>query len=762
MNFTQIGKPLKRYDAAAKVTGKAKYAGDFHVRDMLIGKIYRSTIAHGYVKKIDISKAKALPGVVAVITFNDTPDIKYPTAGHPYSTDPKHQDIADRQILTNHVRFYGDEIAAVVAENDLIAREALRLIEVEYEELPVVLTVEDALANDAPEIHKGTKNIVGKMNYEFGNVEEGFAKADFVVENEFETQTVQHCAMENHVSYAYVDAQDRLTVVSSTQIPHVVRRIIGQAFEMPVHKIRVIKPYIGGGFGAKQDSCIEPLNAALTLAAGGKPVLLDLDREESIIGTRVRHAVKYKIKTGVTKDGKMIAREVSLETAKGAYASHGISPVAKQGTAFIQMYTTPNVKFDMISVYSNAPVAGAMRGYGIPQINYALESHVDDVAAKIGMDPTDFRKLNQVKEGDADPKTKLKILSCGLEECIDKGKELINWDEKRKKYANQTGDIRRGVGMAEFCYGSGTYPVCLEIAGARIVLRPDGSILMQVGATEIGQGSDTVFSQMAAEVLGISTDQVYLESTTDSDTTPFDTGAYASRQTYVSGAAVKKAALECKSRIFEAVKKRKEIAVEKLDIKDSQIIEKNSGKVVMSLADLAMDTYYSRENSNPISVDVYNQTKSNALAFGVTFTEVEVDIKTGTIDVIEIYNVHDSGTIMNRQLAEGQVHGGMSMGMGYALTEELKLHPETGKTLNNNLLDYKLPTMMDTPDLGVEFVETYEPTGPFGNKSLGEPPAITPAPAIRNAVLNATGVSFTRLPMNTQRVFEKFKETGLI
>ena len=762
MNFTQIGKPIKRYDAAAKVTGKAKYTGDFHERDMLIGKIYRSTIAHGYVKNIDVSKAKALPGVEAVITFKDVPDTKYPTAGHPYTTDPKHQDIADRQILTSHVRYYGDEIAAVVAENELIAKEALRLIKVDYEELPVILTVEDALAKDAPEIHKNTKNIVGKMNYEFGNVEKGFSQADYIVESEFETQTVQHCAMENHVSYAYIDAQDRLIVVSSTQIPHVVRRILGQAFSMPVHKIRVIKPYIGGGFGAKQDVCIEPLNAALTMAVGGRPVLLDLGREESIIGTRVRHAVKYRIKTGVTKNGKMIAREVAAKTAKGGYASHGISPIAKQGTIFLQLYPTPNVKFDLVSVYSNAPAAGAMRGYGVPQIKYALESHIDDVAAKIGMDPTEFRKINNIKVGDEDPKTHLKILTCGLNECIDKGKKLIKWDEKRKKYTRQSGDKRRGVGMAEFCYGSGTYPVCLEIAGARIMLRPDGSIFMQVGATEIGQGSDTAFSQMAADIIGISPEQVYLESTTDTDSTPFDTGAYASRQTYVSGSAVKKAAVECKNKILEAVKKRKNIAVENLDIKDSQIIEKNSGKVVMSLAELALDTYYNRENSNPITVDVYNQTKSNALAFGVTFAEIEVDIKTGKIDVLEIYNIHDSGTIINRQLAVGQVHGGISMGLGYALTEELKIHPETGKPLNNNLLDYKIPTMMDTPKFGVDFVETYEPTGPFGNKSLGEPPAITPAPAIRNAVLNATGVAFTRLPMNTQRVFEKFKEEGLI
>ncbi len=762
MKYNEIGKSVKRYDAAAKVTGKAKYTGDFHERDMLVAVVLRSTIAHGRVLVINTEKAKVLPGVETVVTFEDVPDRLYPTAGHPYSTELSHQDIADRRILTGHVRYYGDEIAAVVAVDELTARKALGLITVEYEEYPVLLTVEDALAGDAPEIHTGTGNIVGKMNYEFGNVEEGFSSADFIVEEEIETQTVQHCAMENHISYAYVDGQERLTVVSSTQIPHIARRIIGQALDKPVHEIRVIKPFIGGGFGAKQDACLEPLNAFLTLAVGGRPVRLEMTREESIIGTRVRHAVKYRIKTGVMKNGEMVARQVSLTTAKGAYASHGISPVAKQGTIYLQLYPTKNVKFDLISAYSNTPVAGAMRAYGIPQIKFALEAHMDDVAKKIGMDPVEFRRINQVKEGDQDPKTHLKVLSCGLDECLDRGKALIGWDEKRKKYEGQTGEKRRGVGMAQFCYGTGTYPVCLEIAGARIILRPDGSVQMQVGATEIGQGSDTVLSQMAAEILGISPDKVYLESTTDSDTSPFDTGAYASRQTYVSGAAVKKAALECRERILDAAAAREKTTSNSLDIRNSRIVDKGSGRVVMTLADLALDTYYSRENSSPISVDISYQTKSNALSFGVTFTEVEVDMKTGLVTVIELYNVHDSGTIINRQLAEGQVYGGISMGVGYALTEELKFHPETGKPLNNNLLDYKLPTMMDTPRMGVEFVETFEPTAPFGNKSLGEPPAISPAPAIRNAVLHATGVSINRLPMDPQRVFEKLKEEGLV
>lgn len=761
MEFKVLGKPINRYDAVAKVTGKAKYAGDFKEADMLVGKVLRSTIAHGIVKKIDTSKAKALPGVEAVITFEDVPDTKFPTAGHPHSLEKSHQDIPDRNILTKHVRYYGDEIAAVVAVDNIVATRALDLIEVEYEELPVILTVEDAKAEGAPEIHEGVKNnLVAQKHWEFGDVEAGFAEADYVIEDEFETQVVQHCQMEPQVSYAYIDPYDRLTIVSSTQIPHVCRRVLNQAFGISFGKIRVIKPFIGGGFGVKQDVVNEPINAAMTMAVGGRPVRLEYGREESMSTTRVRHGVKYKIKTGVNKDGEMIARHLSVVTAKGAYASHGLSPIAKQGTVFLQTYPAKAVKFDAESYYSNTPAAGAMRAYGIPQIGYSMESHMDNIAKKIGMDPIELRRKNLLKLGDRDPLTKLEIESCGIRECMDRGKTLIRWDEKIEKYKNQSGLKRRGVGMAAFTYGSGTYPVGLEVAGCRITMRQDGTIQMGVGATEIGQGADTVFSQMAAEILTLTPDQVYLESTTDTDTSPFDTGAYASRQTYVSGGAVKKAALEIKEKLLLSASTRRNILKTELDLADGYVVYKDTGAKVISIPDLAMESYYDRETSAPITADVYHQTKSNALSMGVTFVEVEVDMQTGKIEIIEIYNVHDAGRIMNHQLAEGQVHGGMSMGLGYALTEEMKFHEKTGKPLNNNLLDYKLPTMMDTPDFGVEFVETYDPTGPFGNKSLGEPPAISQAPAIRNAVLNATGIAFNCIPMNPQRVFEKLSEEG--
>ncbi|MEG2934965.1 MAG: molybdopterin cofactor-binding domain-containing protein, partial [Clostridium sp.] len=420
------------------------------------------------------------------------------------------------------------------------------------------------------------------------------------------------------------------------------------------------------------------------------------------------------------------------------------------------------IKYSPKTIYTNIPAAGAMRGYGVPQMFFALESHLDDIAKTLNMDPVDFRVKNLIKQDYVDPSSKNVVRSFGLPQCIEKGKKLINWEEKRKLYGHDTGDIRRGVGMACFSYFSGTYPVALEVAGARIVMNQDGSVQLQIGATEIGQGSDTAFAQMTAEVLGIPINMVHVISVQDTDVTPFDTGAYASRQTFVTGAAVKKAAVEVKNKVLEFAARKTGLEPEELNIVDCKIVETRRGAVVCSLEDIAMESYYDRMYSCPITSDTSVNMRNNAIAYGVTFAEVEVDVPTGKIEVKEIYNVHDSGVIINPMLAEGQVHGGVSMALGYALSEQMIFDEKTGKTLNNNLLDYKLQTIMDTPVIGSAFVEVPDAAGSFGQKSLGENTTISPAPAIRNAVLHATGVAFNRLPMNPQRVFEKFKEDGLI
>lgn len=761
-SMPSVGKSMQRVDAFTKVTGKAKYVDDIFMPGMLYAKVLRSAIAHGWVKRIDVGRAKSLPGVEAVVTYEDVPKHTFPTAGHPYSKDPKHQDVADRHLLTRKIRLYGDEIAAVVACDELTAEKALSLIEIEYEESRPLLTTEDALKEGAEEIHDGTKNIIKKTGYRLGDLPQAFQDADFIFEGAFKTGTVQHCAMENHSAFAYIDGNGRIVIYSSTQIPHICRRIVGQALGIPWGRVRVIKPYIGGGFGSKQDIVVEPLAAFLTTVVGGRPVKLELTREETFIVTRVRHAIDFRFKTGVKKDGTITGGEMKLTSTNGGYASHGHSIAGKCTATFRQLYRQGAVSCEAVTVYTNTPAAGAMRGYGSPQLVFGLESHMDDIARQLHLDPVDFRLKNLHPPGHVDPLTGIKVHTNGLTECIAQGKGLIRWDEKKAGKKETAGTKRRGVGMACFSYGSGTYPSGQEIGGARIVLNQDGSVQLQVGATEIGQGSDTIFSQMAAETIGIPMEMVHLVTEQDTDVTPFDTGAYASRQTYISGMAVEKAAREIKAKVLDWAEKMTGIAARDLDISEAWIVKKAGGEKILSLEEVALESYYNLVSAAPITADVTNNARENALTFGCTFVEVEVDLATGKVEVLELYNIHDSGRVINPALAEGQVHGGVSMSLGYALYEQLIFDPKTGKSLNNNLLDYKLMTALDTPDIGAAFVETDEPTSPYGCKALGEPPTVSPAPAVRNAILDATGVAIYELPMTPQRLFEKFRVAGLV
>ena len=763
MDHNVVGKSVQRLDAIAKVTGRAKYTDDFFERDMLVGKVVRSPHAHARVLSIDADAARALPGVVAVITPADLPSIKFATAGHPWSLDPGHRDVEDRLILTDRARFVGDAVAAVVAEDLLTAEKAVHLVKVEYEVLPFVLTAEDAMKEGAPLLHENRPgNVVSSFGVQFGDIEAELKGADHVFEGDYETSVVQHCHIESMSAFAFVDSDGRLVINSSTQIPHIVRRIVAQSLGLSWGRVQVIKPFVGGGFGNKQDVVVEPLTAAMTLAAGGRPVRYCMTREEVFVDTRTRHGMKLHLKTAVTADGTLKGIHVQVLSNTGAYASHGHSIAMSAGGKFRPLYNFRAIKYEPKTVYTNLPVAGAMRGYGTPQIFFALESHLDDIARQLGMDPVALRRKNLIAVGHMDPLSKNVVRSFGIPECIEKGLSLLRWDEKKAALANQTGHLRRGVGMALFAYASGTHPVALELAGARIVMNQDGSVALQVGATEIGQGSDTVFAQMVAETLGLPVGMVHVVTVQDTDITPFDSGAYASRQTFVTGVAVRKAAVEIRDKVLAVAARRTGLNASELDIRDRQIVEIALGRVVCSLEDVAMDSYYDRILAAPITSDTSANVRINAMSYGATFVEVEVDIQTGKVEVTELYNIHDSGTIINPRLAEGQVHGGVSMALGAALLEQMLFDPKTGRTLNNNLLDYKLPTLLDTPKINAAFVETFDAAGSFGSKSLGECPVISPAPAVRNAVLDATGVAFHKIPLYPQVVFEKFRETGLL
>ncbi len=759
-----VGRRETRVDGYDKATGRTKYYEDRMPANALYVRIKHSEIAHGFVKSVDASAAEKIPGVVKVLTCFDVPDIPFATAGHPWSMDPGHQDTADRHLLNQHVRYWGDDVAVVIAENEVAANQGVRALKVEYEELPFVLDVQKAMEDGAPQIHdefpnnilKHTTNIKG--NYEEAIKEEGLIK----VEGWYETPTVQHAHIENHGCFAYME-NGRIVVVASTQIPHIIRRIVGQALCRPWGDIEIIKPYIGGGFGNKQDALYEPLCAWCTTQVGGRPVRIDCSREETFVSNRVRHAIRYHIVTWVRKDGKIAARKVDVFSNQGAYASHGHSIAAKGLNAFPQHYPCPVYEGNAWTVYTNRPAAGAMRGYGMPQASFADEANIDDCAIAVGMDPMEFRRLNIMPKGFHDNFSGNTNYYDTYRECMAKGAEIIDYERKRREYGHDTGNIRRGIGLATFWYNTAVYPISLETSSNRMQLNLDGTVTMQCGETEIGQGADTAYAQMTAQAIGLkSYKDVHVISCQDTDITPTGTGAYASRQTYVVGFSIRQTADLLREKILKYASDLTRQAVYNMDIVDGNIIRKEDKLVLMSLKELAMTAQYNPVHSEHITAESTYTIRNNAYSFGCTFVEVEVDIAMCKAQVTRIVNVHDCGKVINPALAEAQVHGGQSMAIGFGLSEQLIFDEKTGKPLNNNLLDYKLSTFMDHPHLEGYFIENPEPTSPFGTKSLGEPPACSPAAAIRNAILNATGVAINRIPINPHVLFAELSKAGLI
>ena len=758
-----VGKSFPRVDAPDKASGRIKYTEDLCSRKALVAKICHSTIAHGYVTAIDTSEAEKIPGVIKIVTCFDVPQIEYPTAGHPYSTDPSHQDIADRLMLNRHVRFYGDDIAAVIAEDEIIAGKAVRALKVTYDELPFVLDPEEAMKEGVPEIHEGAKNnVVKHTEIHKGNFEEAIKEEGLIrLEGSYNSPMVQHCHIEKPICYAYMEKK-RIVVVSATQIPHIVRRVCGMALGIPWGNVEVIKPYIGGGFGNRQDALDEPLCAFLTMQVGGRLVKLERTREEMFVNTRGRHAMRHYITSWLRPDGTLVARKMCCFSNQGAYGSHGHSIAAKGTGALAQMYPVENLWAEATTVYTNSPTAGAMRGYGMPQAVWAFECHTEDICRKLGLDPVDYRKTHSTPVGFFDPFSKNEMYYDTYRQALEEGAKAIDYDRKVREYQNQTGPIRRGIGCAIFWYNTAVWPISLEISSCRMVMNQDGSVQVQVGETEIGQGADTAYTQMAGETLGIPFDMVHVVSCQDTDVTPFGTGAYASRQTYTVGFAIRSCAEAFKQHILELAFKYTGMQPYMMDIRDAKIVRVSDGRVLMTLAQLATETLYSMEKAEHLTIEKSAAVHSNAYSFGCAFAEVEVDIPMCKIRLLNLVNVHDCGNLINPALARAQVHGGMSMGIGYALSEKMLFDEKTGRPLNNNLLDYKLSTFMDHPHLDVRFIQNPEPTSAYGTKSLGEPPVLPVSPAIRNAVLQATGTALDDIPMDPHQLFRRFREDNLI
>lgn len=774
----EVGRPLVRVDALDKARGTAKYTDDLCPKPCLVAKLVHAQIANGWVRAIDTTSAEAIPGVEAVFTFKDVPEHRFPTPGHPWSVEPAHQDVADRRLLDGRVRIYGDDIAVVVARDNVAADRAVRdvLAHVEYEELPVMTTVQEAMAPDAIPLHPEVRptNVLAHSDMVTPLDGTGYDSVEAAIDDpryhryeiHTETQQVSQCHIETNVCFAYMEGR-RITVVSSTQIPHIVRRVCGQALGIGWGNIRVIKPCIGGGFGNKQEVLYEPLCAWLTTRLGGRVVEIELSREEVFQNTRSRHPMSLTAQIAYDDDMRIIARHCDCLSNQGGYASHGHALAANAINAFRWAYKDKvGCHTEATTVYTNIPSPGAMRAYGMPQGQFTIECAMDDIARREGWDPVDFRLRNLMPAGYSDPFNGITNHADGYPDVIKAGREASGWDEYRARYAHETGPVRHGIGMSCFVYKTGVYPISLETSTARIVLNQDGTCQLQVGATEIGQGADTVFSQMAAETIGVPTSWVHIVGEQDTDVTPFDTGAYASRQSYVTGHAVRKTAETFRRNLLDYARELVEARSidtdpAALDIREGQVVDAD-GNLVLELEDLAQEAFYSFRHSVHIHAEETAQVRDNTFAFGACYAKVEVDMPLGKVKVTEILNVHDSGRILNPATAAGQVEGGMAQGIGAALYEEQLVDPKTGRLRNANLLDYKIPTAMDVPELRCIFVETDDPSGPYGNKALGEPPLMPPTPAIRNAILDATGVAFYQIPMTQQRLVEGFAREGLI
>jgi putative selenate reductase molybdopterin-binding subunit len=761
-----IGKNLPKMDGAKLVTGAAAFTDDVQIPGLLYGKILPSPHAHARIHRIDASRARALPGVHAVLTYEDVPRVPHTTAGQGWPEPSPY----DTYLLDWKVRFVGDRVAAVAAESRAIAERALQLIDVEYEILPAVLDMEQAMQPGAPVIHDepdsknifdASRNLAGYILREIGNVDEGFREADYILEREYRTGRQQHAMLEPHVAICRVDADGRLVIRSSTQVPYHCRRQVAQILRIPVSRIHVIKPRIGGGFGGKQEMLLEDICGALTLATK-RPVKMEYTREEEFYMARSRHPQILRLKMGVKRDGTVVASELKVLASTGAYGSHANTVQGNTGCKVLPLYRAPHMRFECHVVYTNTPVAGAFRGYGCPQGFFAQESLVDEIAHELGIDPVEFHRRSTIRLGDVDrlsaqlgegkqglPRV---IRSCGLPECLDRGAAAIGWEEKRTTTPCQGSHLKRGVGMACAMQGSGIAGI--DWASAFLKMNEDGAFYLQVGASDVGAGADTVLSQIAAETLGVSLDKIVITSG-DTDTTPFDTGAYASSTTIISGGAVKKAAEKVRAQVLALAAKMLGAPAGSLACANNEVFTTVGERKAVGMGEIGLKALY--QEKMQIMDGASHFLTDSPPPFSATFAEVEVDTQTGHVRVLHLATAVDLGVAVNPMQAEGQVEGAVTQGLGFALTEELRLDGR-GRPVNPNFLDYKIFTALDMPKLTTILVETEEPLGPYGAKSVAEVPINGVAPAIANAIFHATGVRIRKLPIGPEDVLRALHE----
>ncbi len=762
-----IGKKTKRVDGLALVRGEPVFADDIRLKDLTYLKILRSPHAHAKILKIDSSEAMKLEGVIAVYTHEDFRRHYYTTAGQGYP-EPSPRDTL---LLDSKVRFVGDRVAIIVGETLEAAEEALGKIHVEYEILPALLDPEVALDNEVqlhghdglPGVTDVKRNIAAHLGAELGNVAQAAEESKYVFEREYSTPYAQQSHIEPHISLTWLDEHNRLVIRTATQVPFHVRRIVSEVVDYPIAKIRVIKPRIGGGFGSKQEILNEEVCAAVTLKTG-RPARLEYTRAEELHAGRSRHPQKIKLKIGVNEDYTFRFIDLDILENAGAYGSHSLTVMSVTANKALALYKAPNIKVSGTAVYTNLFVAGAYRGYGAPQGFFPLESMVDEIAHDLGLDPIDLRHKNYVKEGDDVPIAKvlgegkegypLVIYTSGMKECLEEGSKLIEWEELQK--TSSEGIERRGVGVSICGQGSGIPGI--DMGAAFIKMNEDGSFNLLAGATDLGTGSDTMLAQIAAEELEVPLDKMIVYSS-DTDITPFDTGAYASSTTYISGGAVKKAAADLKQQILEMGKILLE--VEEADIAEAYVTASDGRKI--SYGEICTKAFYT-DSQRQLMAHASHMSYDSPPPFNATFADVVVDTETGIFKIKKIVSVTDAGQIINPQMAEGQVEGAIAQSLGFTHSEFM-IADEKGAPINTDFFSYHIYTAIDMPEIVTRFVHTHEETGPFGAKAIAEIPINGPAPAIANAIFNACGVRIRNLPITPEKVFlelQKQKEVSLV
>lgn len=749
MELSILGKGLPRVDGDVKAGGSAQYSADIALPRMLYGKVLRSPYPHARILNIDAGRARRLPGVKCVITGKDTLGEKYGRLPHiPHTVD-------EHALAIDKVRYIGDDVAALAATDEETAEEALELIKVDYEELVPVFDPLAAMVPGAPKIHDVEQNIAWEINCNFGDVDEAFQRADCVREDEFITRPVIHCALETHGALASYDSSGKLTLWSSTQTPFFFRRDLAKLLGMAEADVRVIRPNVGGGFGGKRDLCASDFCAALLSKLTMRPVKVVYTRDEEFVATRRRHGMVIKLKTGVKRDGTLLAQECHAIAGGGAYNSTGPVIIGRVGAHLVMQYKVPNFSCRAYLVYTNNPVCGAFRGFGHTQACFANESHLDMLAEELKMDPIELRMKNAMDAGYNHP-LDFRMESCGLKECLKLAGESPLW----KRSASPTGKAykKRGVGAAVCSYISGFMGLP---SAAFVELGTDGSVKLIAGGAEIGQGSDTILCQIAAQELGISLSQIRISSS-DTDVTPIDLGSFSSRTTLYTGNAVKAACCDAKAQLFAAAAEKLEAKVEDLECRDNWISVKGSPDKGMSFADGVKASIYSDKGMPILGKGFFNPrvrvfdlaslygNASPAYTFGIQLAEVEVDTDTGQVKVLRVFAAHDCGRVLNPLCLEGQVEGSIMMGLGQGLGEDVIL--DSGQVLNGAFASYLLPTAAEAPDIHSSFVETVEPSGPFGAKGVSEGTQLPMAPAIANAIYNALGVRIKELPITPDKI----------